>query len=90
MFEQGGVLLVGVQPDSPFAESLESEGLNLKAGKVSKDNCWGLARSLDRCVLVSLLESDMHGATAVPTVGDGHGSTGVEFCSIADPAVAKE
>lgn len=39
MFEQGGVLLVGVQSDPPLAESLESEGLNLKAGKVSKDNC---------------------------------------------------
>lgn len=45
-------------------------------------------RSLDRCVLVSLVESDKYGATDVRTVEDGNGNTGLEFCSVIDPAVA--
>ena len=27
----------------------------------------------------------MYGATAVPTIGDGDGNTGQEFCSVIDP-----
>ena len=35
-----------------------------------------------------MVESDIYGATAVPAVGDGGGNTGLEICSVTDPALA--